>query len=297
MALTPLISGQTGRLYRLKQRLFDHERLETLNLPDDGLSGHVVVIGAGRHGSRIASWLGELGSACVVVEVDHRKLEAARDEGLPIVFGDATHEVVLEAANVARARLVLITLPDPVSTGAVVTTVRRHHASLPIVARTTGLASVPRLVELGVSGVVLPEVEASMEMLRQALLHLGVPNPEVHHRTEALRDELLAPIIGVDRERARLVQLRVAEHHLDMEWTAIAARGALDGATIGSAGVRSRTGASIVGVLRDEQFEATPGPALTLRAGDVVAVVGTSQARSAFAALAEARDDDATTTG
>ena len=194
---------------------------------------------------------------------------------------------MLEAASIERARLVLVTLPDPVSTDAVVTAVRRHHPSLPIVARTSGLESVPRLVELGVSGVVLPEVEASMEMLRQALLHLGVPNPEVHHRTEALRDELLAPVIGMDRERARLVQLRVAERHLDMEWTAVGERAELDGATIGEAGVRSRTGASIVGVLRDDHFEAAPGPSLALAAGDVVAVVGTSQARAAFAALAD----------
>lgn len=45
MALTPIVSGQTSRLYSLKKRWIGHEPLETFNLSEEGLRNHVVVAG------------------------------------------------------------------------------------------------------------------------------------------------------------------------------------------------------------------------------------------------------------
>jgi TrkA domain protein len=45
--------------------------------------------------------------------------------------------------------------------------------------------------------------------------------------------------------------------------------------SIGAGGFRTRTGASIVAVLRGDETIAAPGPDLTLAAGDVVVAVGT----------------------
>ena len=48
MVLTPLVSGQTARIYaRIKDRWFTGEPLRSINLPDEGLAGHVVIAGAG----------------------------------------------------------------------------------------------------------------------------------------------------------------------------------------------------------------------------------------------------------
>lgn len=289
MALTPLVSGQTARLYRLRKRWFKHETLETVNLPDDGLRGHVVLVGGGRVGSRIAQGLRRMDRAFVVIEIDHHRMAAAKQLGNPAVFGDASHELVLEAAALASARLLIITVPDAVTTQAIATTVRRHQPSLPIIARASDLDTASHLVEHGVNNTVLPEVEASLEMLRQALLHLGTPTAEIYQHTEAVRRDLLARVLGDERPRQHLARMKLAEQHLDIEWVQIQERAPLDGTTIGAAGIRSKTGASIVGVLKNEVFEATPGPDLELRAGDIAAVVGTSEARLQLGTLARTR--------
>jgi len=78
MALTPLISGQTERLYSLKKRWFRHEPLERLNIPDEGLRNHVVIAGGGRVGFQIARVLQRLGLPLVIVELDHRRVEQSK---------------------------------------------------------------------------------------------------------------------------------------------------------------------------------------------------------------------------
>ncbi|NLB05645.1 MAG: portal protein, partial [Desulfobulbaceae bacterium] len=52
--------------------------------------------------------------------------------------------------------------------------------------------------------------------------------------------------------------------------------------TIGQAEIRKNSGVSVVGVLRDDQLEPNPGPDFRFRARDLVAVIGSGQARDAF---------------
>ena len=190
MVLTPIVSGMTGRLYALKKRFFRHEPLETVNIPETGLTGHVVIAGFGRIGSQVAQVLQCLGLRFVIVELDQRRVERARELGLPVVYGDASHEIVLEAASVTTASLVLVTLPGMVDVRAVVSRVRPLCPNASIVVRATDRETVPEFADLGVAEVVIPEFEAGLEMTRQALSFLQVPASRIHQYTELLREEV-----------------------------------------------------------------------------------------------------------
>lgn len=50
-----------------------------------------------------------------------------------------------------------------------------------------------------------------------------------------------------------------------------------DGRTLGDTRMRSRSGASLVAVLRSGQVQASPAPDFTLAGGDLLVVVGTSE--------------------
>lgn len=80
-----------------------------LRRPPRGVSGHVVVLGLGKVGSRVLDRLYELGLPVVCVEADPtaRGVARARAYGVPVVLGDATQDGVLEAARVGRARAML----------------------------------------------------------------------------------------------------------------------------------------------------------------------------------------------
>lgn len=80
-----------------------------LRKPPRGLSGHVVLLGVGKIGTRVLVRLRELRIPVVCVEGDPeaRGLAVARRLRVPVVLGDVTHEGVLEAAKIHRARTLL----------------------------------------------------------------------------------------------------------------------------------------------------------------------------------------------
>ncbi|GAA2333922.1 potassium transporter TrkA [Streptomyces violaceusniger] len=80
-----------------------------LRRPPRGLSGHVVLLGLGKVGTRVLARLRELDIPVVCVEEDPeaRGVPLARRLGVPTVIGDVTQEGVLEAAKIRRAHALL----------------------------------------------------------------------------------------------------------------------------------------------------------------------------------------------
>ncbi|MFE1286348.1 NAD-binding protein [Streptomyces sp. NPDC058751] len=80
-----------------------------LRKPPRGLSGHVVLLGLGKIGTRVLARLRELRIPVVCVEADPeaRGLALARSLRVPVVLGDVTQEGVLEAAKIHRAHALL----------------------------------------------------------------------------------------------------------------------------------------------------------------------------------------------
>ncbi|MEV0577415.1 NAD-binding protein [Streptomyces sp. NPDC050392] len=81
----------------------------SLRRPPRGLSGHVVLLGLGKIGTRVLVQLRELGIPVVCVEddPDARGIPVARRLHVPVVLGDVTQEGVLEAAKIRRSRALL----------------------------------------------------------------------------------------------------------------------------------------------------------------------------------------------
>lgn len=193
MAITPVVSGLTSPLYRRFSRGIAYERPEASNMPPHGMAGHVVVCGAGRVGRTIADALARLQLPCVVIELDDTRVQQARAAGLPVIYGDATQAIVLEAAAVARARAVLVTMPAFLDVRTVLGTLKRLGVAAPIVARAEGPDAVRALYALGADDVTSPEFEAAIEMTQQALSRLDVPADRILHLANAIRREHYQP--------------------------------------------------------------------------------------------------------
>ena len=106
------------------------------------------------------------------------------------------HPVVLEAAGLESAQLLLVTTPGPMVTHAIVDHARRVRPDLRIVARAEGHDQMVELHEMGVYEVVNPQLEAGLEITRQALVHLAVAPADIEHFTDIVRHELYAPLEG-----------------------------------------------------------------------------------------------------
>ncbi len=288
MLLTPLLSGQTSRIYEFKKRHVQKEPLQTMNFQSDEIEGHVVIAGGGRVGMQMARILHGLNIPFVVIELNQRLVEMAKKAGFNVVFGDASHEVVLQAANASKAVLLVVTIPGIVESQAIIHNSRLLNAGIQVVARLADMEFKEIFNRLQVSNLVYPEFEAGLEMTRQALLQLGLPVQEVHQYTEPLRQEFLEqeePDAQLLQQYKTLAQLRTAEQSFDLQWFNVQASSVLAGQSLAEAQIRTRTGVSVVGVLRAGALEPNPGPDFRLQKKDMIAVIGSSQARASFNSL------------
>ena len=286
MVLTPLISGQTAKIYAFKKRWFRHERLESSNIPDPGYDGHVVIVGGGRVGFQIAQILKRLNFQFIIIELDHRRFEQAKGAGMSVVYGDASQEIVLKAAGIKAATLLIVTIPDLVATRSTIVQSKRLNGHLEIVARAPGPDYFDVMKDLGVSEVVLPEFEASLEMTRQSLLHLRVPPTEVQRHTDTIRQELYAELFNSNDSYRVLSQLRGAEQQFDLQWIRLSKESLLANRSIGESEIRKTTGASVVGVVRDGQLKPNPDADFILMPEDLIAIIGIEADRKAFLLMA-----------
>jgi len=282
MVITPPISGLTTRLYALKRRWFRHEPLDTVNIPASGLKGHVVIAGGGDVGFHVAQVLKRLEQQFVIIELDHGRFEQAKADGYPVVYGDASQEVVLAAAQISDACLVLVTTPSVVVARAIVVQARRLNDGIDVVARVTDPDCLEAFRQLRVFEVVVPDYEASLEMTRQALIHLRLSPSEVQRYADTVRHELYTPLANTAREFAILAQMRFAEHQLQLHWFCVAPDSPLIERSIHDADVRHLTGASVVGVIREGVLTSNPPPEYRFMSGDLVAVMADEGARGRF---------------
>lgn len=189
MALTPMVSGLTPWLYR---RIDGDRRAVSpgsLTVARTGVSAHVIVAGGGRVGRTVADALAKLRLPCVVIELDDRRVQQAREAGLVVIYGDAGQTVVLEAANIRQARVVLITVPAFSDARAIVRAAQRLRPDVAIIARAHAPDAVRELYALGVEEVTWPEFEAAIEMMREALRRFDMPAEEILQVASAIRRE------------------------------------------------------------------------------------------------------------
>jgi hypothetical protein len=135
------------------------------------------------------------------------------------------------------------------------------------VARSAGEEQLEDLGRLGVYEVVQPELEAGLELARQALINQGFGAAEVQRFSDGVRREMYAPISDGDGDDDGLARLRRASRMIESDWIEVPKNCALAGRAIGELGVRSRTGASIVALVRGDEAITNPGPDLSPRAG------------------------------
>ncbi|MCF8070036.1 MAG: cation:proton antiporter [Desulfobacterales bacterium] len=286
MMLTPLISGQTAKIYALKKRWFRHEKLESSNIPDHGYESHAVIVGGGRVGFQIAQILKRLNLQFIIIELDHRRFEKAKATGMSVVYGDAGQEIVLEAAGIKAATLLIVAIPDLMATRSTIVQSKRLNGHLKIVARASGPDYFDEMKALEVSQVVLPEFEASLEMARQSLLHLKILPTEVQRLTDTIRQELYAVLFNTNDSYNVLSQLRGAEQQFDLQWIRLSLESPLANRSIGESEIRKTTGVSVVGVVRDGQLKPNPDANFVLKTKDLVAIIGNDSNREVFCHMA-----------
>ncbi|KAA9339940.1 potassium channel protein [Hymenobacter busanensis] len=219
------------------------------------ISGHVIVCGFGRNGSKAYHELRANGARVVVVEQSQELMRAVADtlghEQVPVVFGDATTDEALRQAGIERATALITALPKDSDNVFVTLTARELNPRLKIIARASLKTSESKLLRAGADSVVMPDEIGGSHMANL------ITRPEVIR--------FLEMISGLGPNKLRLEELG----YQDM-------RPEVRNLSIRELDIRSRTGATVIGLKPAEgQFVVSPSADTRPAPGDVLLLLGT----------------------
>ena len=135
----------------------------------DLLTGHVLLVGYGRVGRRIAEALGTSGIPYVVAEQNREVVEDLRRRNIPAVSGDAADPAVLVQAHVARAKLLVVATPNTAGVRKMVETARTLNPRIETLLRTHSDEEAALLREENLGTVFMGEHELARAMGGEAV--------------------------------------------------------------------------------------------------------------------------------
>jgi CPA2 family monovalent cation:H+ antiporter-2 len=131
------------------------------------LQGHVIVAGYGSLGQLLGDRIRARGEPLLVLEEGEDRLELLHANGIEVLAGNASHDDVLEAAGLDRAKALFVTLPDAFESGEVIHVARRLNPGLRIVARADSAECMAHLQGQGADAVLQMEPELARVMIEQ----------------------------------------------------------------------------------------------------------------------------------
>ena len=217
------------------------------------MQGHYIVCGYGNIGRRVAHDLQRAGRPFVVIDRDAEVADDLQEARALYVQGDAEEEETLDEAGIARARGLILTLPEDSLNVFVTLVARELNPDVFILARTNNRKNRNKLLRAGADKVISPD-EIGADRMAQVILR---PH--------------------VDRFMEHVLQTGALGLH--MEEVAVEAGAPLDGKSLAEARFRQRFDAVVVALIRPETDEMTFNPSASdrIRAGDVLIVLGSAE--------------------
>jgi CPA2 family monovalent cation:H+ antiporter-2 len=199
MILTPILLNLVSWLYPRLARVPLDEGMsaeDIMALPAAESSqppSPVVIAGYGRVGQNIAKGLQDAGVRYTVIEIDPELIFDLRCDGITCIYGDASNAHVLSRLNIIKAKVLVVTFPDPLAVVTTVQTALTHNPKLQIVARVHRARDAELLTSMGVTELVSPEYAASLEFLDRVLTVYGWKEAKIERTlAEVRQDEEIA---------------------------------------------------------------------------------------------------------
>ncbi len=208
---------------------------------------HYILIGYGDVGRNIATALEKANVHFVVIDMNETKL---KDRGFDYYVGNGTDEKILIQAGLKNASTVIIVLnnDDDIIFATLIS--RNINPHCIILARANATKSIDKIYRAGADYVASLSIVAG-----QMLAHIAIGHQE---------DSILM-----------FEGLEIGKHR-------ITADSHLVGKSIADAGIRSKTGCTIIGIEENEKTTTDIDPSIVLREGMTLAIIGNSEQISRF---------------
>ena len=283
MLVTPLlISASDSIVMRLSRSEWMLRSLELHRIAVQSIEAerHVIILGYGRNGQRLARLLEAEQVRYIALDLDPDRVREAAAAGDTVVFADSVKREALVAAGIARAAAVVVTFADAAAAVRVLANIHALNPSVPVIVRARDEVDIERLTAAGATEVVPEAFESGVMLASHTLVLVGVPFSRVMRRVAQVRERQYGLLRGLfhgasDDEQGD-GELRARLHTVSLDPQAHAVGRTLAELDLGELEVQvqavRRPGA---------RKKLTPEEAGALQAGDVVVLLGVPETLSA----------------
>ncbi|MCI4647471.1 monovalent cation:proton antiporter family protein [Phaeodactylibacter sp.] len=247
----------------------------------DQLHNHLVIIGYGINGSNLARAAEFSDIPYVAVEMDAETVKAEQKKGVPILYGDARQDHIMEAVNIPKARVVVIAISDPEGTKVVVQNIRMVSQSVHLIVRTRFVKEIPELIALGADDVIPEEFETSIEIFSRTLHYFLIPEDDIGHFAEITRSNNY----GLFQNKKSIPRTFRPGKYPEFDITCLKVRTdnrRIVGKTLSELDVRNQYGINILGLSRKNTLITNSGPDEILLQRDILYVTGKQESIDQF---------------
>jgi CPA2 family monovalent cation:H+ antiporter-2 len=276
MIATPFMIGASNRIvlrFASSEWMLRSLAMHQLAVQSFGTERHVIILGYGRNGQRIARLLDAENVRYIALDLDPERVREAALAGDTVVFADSSRREALIAAGVLRAAAVVVTFAESAEAVRAIAHVQSLNPGVPVIARARDEGDIKRLTAAGASEIVPEALESGLMLASHTLVWVGVPLSRVVRRVRAVRDEHYGLLRGLfhgsseEAVAAESVQARL--HAVTLGANARALGRPLDTQALAGLGVQ------VWAVRRPGSAQRlTPQEAGALEAGDVVVLLG-----------------------
>jgi len=130
-------------------------------LQDREFSDHVVIVGAGRLGSRLIEGLRKKGNEVLVVDFDPDIVKKLEAESIPVIYGDISDPEIFEKAAGKNPKIIISTVYDHEDTHSILSSARQIHHKFPVVVTSAAPTQALEFYKKGASYVIVPRLLSS----------------------------------------------------------------------------------------------------------------------------------------
>ena len=211
-----------------------------------------IVIGLGRFGGEVARQLYALGNEVLAMDTDRELVQRISDEVTLAVVGDARDKDVLKAQGARNFDCAIVAIGDSLA-DSVLATMNLKELGIPkVVCKAHDDTYRQVLMKLGADQVVIPEQENAVRLAKSLASHNVLDYIELS-------------------EDYGIVELPLPKSWLNKSLLEL--------------NVRAKLGVNIIAVRRDGEFHVSPAAAYRFSEGDIVVVLGDTNALNAIQKL------------
>ncbi|MDT8420802.1 MAG: cation:proton antiporter [Desulfuromonadales bacterium] len=276
MIATPLIAGQAERWAAGIATLVGKPVTEVhaeIKEKTANLSGHVVIAGYGLSGRNVGRLLRDFDIPHLYIELNAESVRQGKRSGEFIVYGDVTSGDLLHEIGIDRAQALVLAINDPSALARTISVARQSNPDLYILARTRYVAELDYLCELGADEVIPDEFEASLQLGANLMRRFKHSEGKILHALSRLRREHYNTMIRSDAPTHGLSVLAGGQ----LEYQAVPGDSPCLGSSLMEIDLRNRTGATVVGIIRQDRTIYSPPASFRIEQGDTLMLLGTTE--------------------